>query len=144
MKSEFQFFMHPHDEAEFIRFAAADASLSPLASHEGAVDCPRPGLQFWRSAFSGHLLTAGRIAVLSADPEAVALYRRWRRWLRARYSNPLVCYNETFAADKRRVAPAKFLWVGPHAIRWLAANPEHTFRQFARGTVIFTLPDRLT
>ncbi len=109
-------------------------------------------VQFLRSEMDDSIITEGRIAVSTIsrrDFPAASVkrleqrYGGLRRYFRKNYSNSILQWrNPTVpyapAGSNRSANPSKpdpQVWVGPHAVRWLRADPGRRVKQFRQGNV---------
>jgi hypothetical protein len=146
MRSEFQFFMAPQDQKDFLEFALPyiheiDKS-SKIYWKLFLEDCY---IQFEPSRILDGNLISGRIAIAThgLDKEATCknpddaekVYRKYRNWLKKRYSNKLSCYNIHKPESKQE---SKHFWIGPNAVEWKQKN-DGLLKQFPNGFVVFEI-----
>lgn len=105
-------------------------------------------IQFLRSGFQygEPFLFEGRIAIATTDPEKVlydeasapSVERRFKtlsRFIKKSYTNGVIIWqNPSLPRSKTNpLTPAKDVWVGPHALRWLQEEPKGRWIQQFRG-----------
>jgi hypothetical protein len=133
MRSECQFFMAKEDEVAFLRFAEEKCGLSLHDQWLKSSRCPAGGIQFLPSKKFGEELTAGRIALATADlggisteaPELEKIYRALRRYIQKNFSNKLAAYTD----GQKSKYTYRDLWLGPCAQAWLSTTSGGVLRQ---------------
>jgi hypothetical protein len=146
MRSEFQFFMAIKDQEDFLDFAGQyihKIDKSPKIFWKLFIeDCY---IQFEPSRKQDVDLISGRIAIathgLDKEPtchngeEAEKVYKKFRYWLKIRYSNKLSCHN-IHKPESKQVS--KHFWIGPNAVKW-KQNNSGFLKQFPNGFVLFEI-----
>lgn len=144
MRSELQFFMVPKDQDAFLEFAEPhinEIDKSPGAYWKLVVgDC---FIQFIPCCIHDGDLISGRIALathgLDKEPTcedglgAEKIYKKFRNWLKKRYSNKLTCRNIHIPDSSQ---DSKHLWVGPNVQKW-KQNNNGQLKQIPGGFVVF-------
>jgi hypothetical protein len=141
MRSEFQFLQSENDENEF---AEAFAMYCDALEKESDSQCFfRIGdcrIQFLRSRRKNDTIAVGRIALAThgfglsfiSAPQAEALFRKMRTWLKKRYHNKLTAENITIPES---TTSYRNMWLGPGA-QQLYRNSNITLKSITNGPVI--------
>lgn len=147
MRSEFQYFMSQDDHEAFDgHLRTIDGVSIKQGKSFDEIIFGDGFIQYERSILEEGVLTSGRIAVASTDPEGFynfssheaveELYKRLRNWLKKRSINTLVCYNEK--SENHTVEAVKSFWLAAGAEALLNESAVK-LKQFKSGNVVFKL-----
>ena len=120
--------------------AALTARFVPTCN-DWYCDSEEATLQFLRTREIGPVLTEGRIAVSTTGfnaQESAGVERRFKaaaRFIKKNYSNSVLVWRNAKAPrlPQGQGEPDNKLWVGPHALQWLRAEPLRCAKQEIRA-----------
>jgi hypothetical protein len=107
-------------------------------------------IQFLRSLVADDRIKDGRIAIATSEkddgcPQNVERrYKTLSKYIKKRYRNSVIQWQNlnaplVLATESRSENPSEpdnSLWIGPHAMSWLQADPSHVVGQTAKGPVV--------
>lgn len=95
-------------------------------------------IQYLRSVlWDQAILTEGRIAIATDDPQIEGRYKRLRKVIKQICKNGVVCWYSPNSpkTEKNPSKPDRSVWIGPGALRWLQSSERHKFKLEPRDIV---------